>query len=248
MTRQPAAVPGAPPSACTPWLTVIIPTLNEAETLPRTIRALQPGLASGAITIIVVDGGSEDETVSIAQGWGCTTLHCTRGRARQLNAGARLASTDHLWFLHADTLPPPDWLEQLQAAAQRQQPACFRLQFDHARHWSWLTLFGWMSQFDVQAFRYGDQSLFLPRSTFLAVYGYREEMSLLEDNDLVRRLTQRGNRPRVLTGRVTSSARRYERHGVVFTQSVYVGLYLAYRLGFSNARLKSVYDWAFSST
>lgn len=248
MTRQLTVIHEASSSVSTPWLSVIIPVLNEAETLPRTLRALQPALASGAITIIVVDGGSEDKTVTVAQRWGCTTLPCTRGRARQLNAGARLARTEHLWFLHADTLPPPDWLRQLQQVAKEHRPACFRLQFDHGRRWSWLTVYGWLSRFDLEAFRYGDQSLFVTKSQFLAAGGYREDMSLLEDNDLVRRLAQRGNRPRVLAGRVTSSARRYQRFGVIFTQSVYVGLYAAYRLGLSNARLKRIYDWAFSST
>ena len=248
MTRQLAAVPQAPPGACTPWLTVVIPVLNEAITLPRTLRALQPALASGAITIIVVDGGSKDDTVSIAKRWGCTTLPCTRGRARQLNAGARLARTEFLWFLHADTIPPPDWLSLLSVAARNRQPACFSLQFDHARRWSWLTVFGWLSRIEVDAFRYGDQSLFVSKPMFLATGGYREEMNLLEDNDLVRRLTRLGNRPRVLAGQVTSSARRYEQNGVVFTQSVYVGLYLAYRLGLSNRRLRRIYDWAFSAT
>ena len=245
MTARPEHDSDDPKTTAGPWCSVIIPTLNEAGHLPSTLRLLSPALQCGEIEVIVCDGGSTDDSVRISRSYGCTTIHCTRGRARQMNAGARTASTPYLWFLHADTLPPDGWLEVLRSAKASEVPACFSLRFDGERNSVWLRLFGRMSGWDVPAFRFGDQSLFISASLFRRIDGYREELRLLEDNDVVRRARRAGAGFRVLDGKVTTSSRRYERHGVVFTQTVYVLLYGMFRAGVPQRRLGRVFDWAF---
>lgn len=227
------------------WCSIIIPTLNEEKSLPATLNRLKAAKPSFPVEIIIADGGSTDRTLEIATAHGCTTVHCTSGRARQLNAGARIARGDYLWFLHADTLPPPDWPQQLQLAKRTKSVAAFPIKFDHAGPYSPLRLFAWMSRFDVDAFRFGDQTLFVAATEFRAVNGYREDLSLLEDNDIVRRLRKGGSTLKVLNGHVVTSARRYHRHGIIFTQVVYTSLYLGYRLGLADGLLSNWYRRAF---
>ncbi|WP_245184533.1 TIGR04283 family arsenosugar biosynthesis glycosyltransferase [Neolewinella antarctica] len=232
-------------ASITRWCSVIIPTLNEASTLPVTIGHLAAEMRSGGIEVIVADGGSTDGTVSIARALGCVTVQSPRGRGRQMNHGASQATAPYLWFLHADTTPPADWVRQLRKAATTGATATFPLRFATKRRFSLLHVYGWLSDFDVEAFRFGDQSLFVTAQNFRSVGGYDEGMSLLEDNDLVRRLGKSSGRLSLLDGHVTTSPRRYRQHGVAFTQSMYVFLYLAYRAGASNGWLLRRYQRAF---
>ncbi|OAV45819.1 hypothetical protein A3850_006340 [Lewinella sp. 4G2] len=228
-----------------PWCSVIIPTLNEAATLPATLEALGDVQGEGGLEVIVVDGGSEDSTLAVARSYGCSTLLGTRGRARQMNAGAMIAKGPFLWFLHADTIVPPNWESELRDAIDLGLPAAFRLRFDYQKRYSPLRLYGYLSRFDLQAFRFGDQSLLVASADFKSVGGFDEGMELLEDNDLIRRLKQHCGGFHLLGATVTTSARKYRKHGVVYTQLVFVGLYLAYRLGAKNDRLLGWYRRAF---
>ena len=187
----------------------------------------------------MVDGGSTDGTREIARSLGARVIHCTRGRARQMNEGASQARGQSLYFLHADTLPPVDWLEQLRAHGPL--PCCFRLRFAGQEGMSLLRLYAAFTRFDVQAFRFGDQSLWVRREEFFAVGGF-PNWQLLEDNELVRRLRRRYGFI-VLDDHVTTSPRKYLRYGFVRTQATYVLLYTLYRLGASQARLSGVYRW-----
>ena len=221
---------------------IIIPTLDEAATLPTTLARLGAALKGCApYELIVADGGSTDGTVAVATGTGCRVVRTGTGRARQLNAGAAAARGDNLFFLHADTLVPQDFHHYLDS----ELPASFRLAFQGDHRSAWLRLFGWCSRFSLGAFRYGDQGLLVSAVDFRAVGGYREELRLFEDHDLVRRLTRYRGGFRVLPATVVTSARRYESYGVVFTQSVYVLLYLLYRLGTTQDVLAGLYQRAF---
>lgn len=219
----------------TPWCSVIIPTLNESRHLATTLSRLGAATHPGRYEVIVADGGSTDATVEIARRCGAGVVHCTRGRALQMNAGARAARGKRLYFLHADTLPPDNWLALLQAADPR-IPHCFTLAFDGPRN-VWLRLFGWLSSWDIDAFRYGDQSLAVARNDFFAVGGYREELLVFEDYDLCKRLRQRCGALMILPGKVITSARKYRMHGIWATQSFFVMMYVAYRMGVPQYRL-----------
>ncbi len=224
------------------WCSIIIPTLNEATALPATLARLRTALAGTAdYEIVVTDGGSTDGTPRLARQLDCRVITAPTGRARQMNAGARVAHGHCLFFLHADTLVPEDLSDHLCGL----QPASFRLRFDGRDNSAWLRFFAWCSRFSIGAFRYGDQGLVVAAATFRAVGGFREDHSVFEDYELARRLKYHCRGFRVLPAAVTTSARRYERHGVLYTQCIYVLLYVLYRLRLGQDRLTNIYRWAF---
>ena len=224
-----------PPTAA-PWCSVVIPTLNEAACLPATLRRL----AGHQLEVIVSDGGSTDATVALARAHGARVVVSPPGRADQLNAGARIARGTHLLFLHADTLLPPDFTAILRAG-RTDLPASFRLRFGGDHRSRLLRFYGYCTRFDVAAFRFGDQGLWVRRQDFAAVGGYPSGWRLLEDNELVRRLRRHRGGFRVLPSEVITSPRKYLRHGTLYTQCVYVTLYVLYRLGAGQRVLDRTY-------
>lgn len=224
---------------------MIIPTLNEARALPATLATLATAWPDDQPEILVVDGGSTDATREIAVAAGARVINSSPGRARQLNAGARSAVGQWFYFLHADTLPPADLPRHLRAAAQNDTPACFFVRFDEQAASQWLRLFSHLSRWDVDAFRFGDQSLFVSRQQFYAAGGYREDHELLEGHEMVRRLRQTTGKFRVLNASVSTSARRYLTFGVLYTQAIFVLLFSLYRLGASQLFLQRLYRRAF---
>jgi len=228
-----------------PWCSIIIPTLNEEERLAVCLDALARDLPADLIEVIVADGGSRDKTLEVAKAWGAITVLCTCGRARQMNAGARMARGHFLWFLHADTLPPPHWLAQLRVGASSGLPACFSLRFDQGEKSWWLRFFAWGSRQKVNAFRFGDQSLFVAASEFRVMGGYREDHLLMEGHEMILRLSRALGDILLLPASVTTSARRYLRYGVVRTQLVFLLIFCLYYLGVAQPRLRRLYEWAF---
>jgi rSAM/selenodomain-associated transferase 2 len=219
---------------------VIIPTLNEAGQIERTLARLTATLPTDLVTeIILVDGGSTDQTVALARNFPVTVVHGTCGRARQMNLGARHARGDSLYFLHADTLVPEDWWRCCRDG--NGYPGCFRLRFSGQQDRFPLRLYAWFTRFDLNAFRFGDQSLWVRSVDFRAVGGFRDDWHLLEDNDLVRRLRGFRGGFRVYRRAVTTSDRKYRANGFVYTQVVYTLLYVLYRLGAGQRRLLRLY-------
>lgn len=218
---------------------IIIPCLNEADNLQELLPLLK-GLFQGvAHELIVVDGGSTDLSRMICLQNEATFIRATRGRAYQLNAGAQLANGNYFYFLHADTRPPADVLKWLKKAEEKSLPAaCFRLTFDDRQ--PFLRLLGWFTRFDLNCFRFGDQSLLVAADHFRKVGGYDESMALMEDNDLVVRLKQQG-RFVIFPEAVTSSARKYQQHGAIYLQAVYVLIYLLGQWGVTQAKLVQLY-------
>ena len=218
-------------------VSLIIPTYNEAAHIGALVGYLR---RAGATDILVADGQSTDGTVLAAARAGATVLRCPRrGRAAQLNYGAGRAGGAVLYFLHADTTPPPDFLARIGAAvAGGAGSGCFRLRFDH-RHW-FLRANAWATRFNVLPVRFGDQSLFVRRAVFEAAGGYRADFQLLEDQEIVGRL-RRLAPFRVLPAYVVTSARKYLKNGVFRLQGIFALLVLLYRLGASQTRLARVY-------
>ncbi|MEO6850934.1 MAG: glycosyltransferase, partial [Mucilaginibacter sp.] len=145
-------------------ISIIIPTFNEADQILTTIDQLKVVSGGEDFEIIVADGGSADKTVALAKQGGAIVLNSARkGRAAQMNAGAQQAKGDILYFLHADTIPPKGYLVDIkEAVANGFTAGCFILSFDHL-HW-FLKANCWFTRFDVDAIRFGDQSLFVTKT------------------------------------------------------------------------------------
>ncbi|MGB3800637.1 MAG: TIGR04283 family arsenosugar biosynthesis glycosyltransferase [Lewinella sp.] len=219
---------------------MIIPTLNEARFLGRTLtRLLTPPTPS--FEIIVADGGSTDETLSIARRYGAKIVKSYRGRAAQLNAGAAAASGTSLLFLHADTLLPKDYARYF-PPGDYGPPACFQLRFADQGQSPLLQFYSYCTRFHIDAFRFGDQGLWVLQRDFVAVGGYPTDWQLLEDNYLVRKLRRHRGAFRILPAAVETSPRKYLRNGIAYTQLVYTMLYTLYRLGASQWLLRKLYS------
>ncbi|QCR24706.1 TIGR04283 family arsenosugar biosynthesis glycosyltransferase [Pontibacter sp. SGAir0037] len=221
-------------------LSIIIPTLNEEASIGEVLHYLRQCLSAQSAEIIVADGGSLDQTVAQAEAAGARVVSCgAKGRAVQMNAGARAATGDVLYFLHADTYPSPDFYKLItESIGKGYKSGCFRLKFDD-RHW-FLRLNAWFTRFDVDAIRFGDQSLFVERVAFSVAGGFDEKHLLLEDQEIIKRLKKLGKFT-VLKAAVVTSARKYRQQGVIRLQAIYYLIYTLYRLGWSQPGLVRLY-------
>lgn len=221
-------------------LTIVVPTLNEAANLARLLPDLERGCPGAEI--IVVDGGSGDGTPEVAAGRpGVRLLVGPRGRARQMNAGARAAEGDTLLFLHADTRLP----DGAAAAIARglAEPGTvggrFDVRLDSPR--ALLRLVAWLmnARSRLSGICTGDQGIFVRRADFEAVGAY-PDIPLMEDIELSRRLKRRG-RLAALRLRVTTSARKWEREGPLRTIGLMWALRFLHFCGVSPERLHRWY-------
>jgi rSAM/selenodomain-associated transferase 2 len=222
-------------------VSVIIPTYNEEGTIGRLVAYLFENADPVLLQeILVVDGGSTDGTVAEAERAGARLLRSPRkGRAAQMNAGARAAKGEVVYFLHADTFPPRFFCRDIrQAIGQDFFCGAYRLTFDYP-HW-FLRLNAWFTRFNLSFFRFGDQSLFVKKDLFERVEGFREDLVLLEDQEIIYRLRQ-ASKFKIFRRSVVTSARKYLENGVFRTQMVFYLIYLFYQLGFSQQRLVSIY-------
>lgn len=222
-------------------LSIIIPTFNEEAAIGLLLLYLQQH-TSPDTEIIVADGGSQDATCAIVNVEGAQVVHCQqKGRGPQMNAGAAASTGDILYFLHADTFPPAAFETHIKQAVQQSiGSGCYRLRFDFP-HW-FLQLNAWFTRFDVDAIRFGDQSLFVRRDIFSSAGGFNEQLVLLEDQEVISRLRKIAPFA-VLPQQVTTSARRYREVGVYRLQAGYFLVYGLYRMGVSQERLVRVYKW-----
>jgi rSAM/selenodomain-associated transferase 2 len=222
-------------------LSIVMPALNEAAGIAHTLSRLQRLRARGH-EVIVVDGGSTDATPDLAAPLADRVLRAPRGRARQMNDGARHARGEVLLFLHADTRLPDDADATILEGLARSGRAWGR--FDVAiegRHPLLRVISAAMNlRSRVTAVCTGDQAIFVERSRFEAVGGF-PPIALMEDIALSKRL-RRGARPLCLRARAVTSGRRWEEHGVWRTMALMWWLRLCYFLGASPERLRRVYE------
>ena len=218
-----------------PRLSIIVPVRNEAATIREALEALAP-LRSRGHEVIVVDGGSEDGSASLAQP-ACDALLVTPpGRALQMNRGALVASGEALLFVHADTRLPERADELIFAALARAQWGRFDVRIA-SRH-RLLVLVGCAMNLRsrLTGIATGDQAMFVRREAFCGF----PELPLMEDIALSRLLKRRG-RPACLRARVSTSARRWEARGVLRTIWLMWRLRLLYALGAPPQRLARDY-------
>jgi rSAM/selenodomain-associated transferase 2 len=222
-------------------LSIIIPTLNEAENIVATLQALAPLRARGA-EVIVVDGGSTDETAARARPGADLVLSAPRGRALQMNAGAARAGGAILLFLHADSVPPREADTLIVDGLNRTRRNWGRFDVRIAGSHPLLRVVERAMNLRSRwtGIATGDQGIFVTRSLYTAAGGY-PEIPLMEDVALAKRL-KRFSAPLCLKHHVTTSARRWEKHGVLRTILLMWRLRLAYWLGADPRRLAMRYQ------
>ena len=219
-------------------LTIVVPVLNEARGLAASLQALAP-LRSRSHEVIVVDGGSDDASAAIAAPLADRVLRAPRGRAAQMNAGARAASGDVLVFLHADTRLPPDAEQAIFLAMQAHCWGRFDVEIE-GRHPALRMVAAAMNlRSRLTGVATGDQAIFVRRADFPGF----PEIALMEDLALSALLKRRG-RPACLASRVRTSGRRWESRGVLRTVLLMWRLRLLYALGVAPDRLARQYrEW-----
>ena len=219
-------------------LTVIIPTLNEEMNLQRALDSV--GSPSDNLEVIVVDAGSSDHTVEIAQRHGCKVFVGNPGRANQMNAGAAIATGDHLLFLHADTRLPNGYrFEVERVLATPVACGAFPLQIDAPGLALRMVESGVAFRSRLLQMPYGDQALFFRSADFYAQNGFKQ-MSIMEDYELVDRMRKTG-RIGLTSKPVKTSARRWVKKGILRTTFVNQLCVVAYRLGFSDSTIARLY-------
>jgi rSAM/selenodomain-associated transferase 2/rSAM/selenodomain-associated transferase 1 len=219
-------------------VSIIIPTLNEAALIGRTIRAaLRPG-----VDVIVADGGSTDGTREIAAASGTLVIDAPPGRGSQLNAGAARARGSVLLFLHADTFLPSDYLDAVcrAMADPRVIVGAFRLRIDRCGLLLRLVETGVRIRCALFRTPYGDQALFLRAGSFRQLGGFAD-IPLMEDADLVDRAGAVGE-IRIVRDAVITSGRRWESAGVLRMTLINLACLVGFRLGVSPARLAAWRD------
>lgn len=226
-------------------ISIIIPTLNEANNINSLIEHLQKNATNGYhIEIIVVDCGSDDSTQQIVLDYAQTDsriklLKSKKGRAKQMNLGARKATGNIFYFLHADTFPPKAYDQLIVEQVKKQnQAGCFRMKFNSS-HW-WLKLAGWLTKFNHKACRGGDQSLFITKELFETLNGFNEKFTIYEDQDFINKLYVLKEFT-VIQKWITTSARRYETNGVWKLQYHFWTIYIKKFFGASAEDLYAYY-------
>ncbi len=220
-------------------LSIVVPVLDEAARIDDALAALAPLRAQG-VQVIVVDGGSRDATVARCEGATDVVLASSRGRARQMNAGAQGAAGDALLFLHADTTLPPNALALIQDALTHRAWGRFDVRITGRSRW--LPLIAALMNLRSRAtgIATGDQSIFMRREAFDAVGGFPDQ-ALMEDIEISKRLRARYSAPACLRARVVTSGRRWDQRGAWRTIVLMWRLRWLYWRGVSADRLAAAY-------
>ncbi len=234
-------------------ISVIIPTLNEAENIGELLIYLLDNSATHNIKeIIVVDGGSVDGSQEIVTNFLHTKhsetstrtdiklLFSKKGRAKQMNLGAKHARGEILYFLHADSFPPKNFdtliLKQLK---NKKDAGCFRMRFDNPN--PVLKVSQWFTRFNMRICRGGDQSLFITKTFFDKLGGYDEQYRVYEDNEFIGRVYRAGNFL-VVPEYIMTSSRRYKKNGNWRLQYHFTRIHLKKLLGASPDELYQYYQ------
>jgi rSAM/selenodomain-associated transferase 2 len=224
-------------------ISIIIPTVNNARQLNYLLGYLRRVPFVEYISeIIVSDGNSSDGTAEIAQSYDDVKVVNSEigGKAVLMNAGAKIATGTILYFLHPETMPPRDFAYEIVNHYENGHASgCFRLQYDHS-HW-FLRMNAWFTRFNVSLFRSGDQSLFVLRTLFNAVGGFREDHILLEEQEMIGRISGAGSFV-VIPRYITSSAKKYLETGVYRLQGIYFYIFTLYIFGVSQNHLLRMYE------
>lgn len=192
-------------------VSIIIPTYNEEANILQLVNYLQKHADDRLAEIIVVDGGSRDQTVQVVRkaGFRCIISE-KKGRAAQLNCGYRMSKGSLLYFVHADSIPPKNYLDDLFRAIEEGYAAgCYRFRFDSDK--LLLKINSYFTRFDRIMCRGGDQTLFITRDLFEKLGGFRDDFMIMEEYDLIQKI-QRKVKFKIIPNDVIVSARKYDKN------------------------------------
>ena len=221
-------------------ISIIIPVFNEEAAIAELLTFLSRCKGIDNAEIVVVDGGSTDTTAKVVNSFGVKFFESPqKGRASQMNYGASQAKYEILYFLHSDTFPPKNFIEQIKRGVNKgYQSGCFRLSFGISH--PVLQFYSWFTRFDVDFFRFGDQSLFTERELFERAGGFDEKLLVMEDQEIVKALKRQG-KFKILKDSVITSARKYQKVGVIKLQVIFLMIVILYYLGVNQITIVHFY-------
>ena len=245
VSSPPVAAP-APPLAeaqrtiAREQISVIVPTYNEEAVIGSLVQHLLTERSDGLEEVLVIDGGSTDRTVAVARQAGAQVHRSPdKGRAQQMNFGARIARGSVLYFVHADTRPPSGYVENIRhSVLAGHQIGSYRSRFCSSH--PLLKLNSYFSRFDRFTCRGGDQTLFVTRSLFERLGGYDDYYIVMEDFDFIRR-ARRQARFQVMPRDAHVSARKYDDNSYARVTVANFIVFSMFRVGFSPQRLLRTY-------
>lgn len=211
-------------------MSIVIPTYNEQENISSLIHYLKENSSESIIEIIVVDGGSEDRTVEFASKAGAMTVFSPgKSRAIQMNYGASLATGDLLYFIHADTLPPLSFEKDIKkAVAEGFGLGRYRTIFD-SKSW-FFKLNAFFTRFDLFICYGGDQTLFINKNLFTSIRGFKTDMRIMEDYEIVERARKVAKYKIIQKGALIST-RKYKTNSWLAVQKANYKIVKMYKRG-----------------
>lgn len=222
-------------------ISVIIPVINEAKNLRELIPFMKQNGGAFIADLIVVDGGSTDNSCQVAEALGAYVLHSEiKSRAVQMNLGAEHAKGNTLFFVHADTRPLKSFAEDIQLARIKGYKAgCFRYHFDSPS--LLLKLNSWFTRFNGIFSGGGDQTLFITTDFFNKLGGYDSGFCLMEDFELVQRIKRKA-KFHIIQKSMLVSARKYENNSWLRVQLVNLFVFVLFYFGAKPEKLNKLYS------
>ncbi|HBQ59650.1 MAG TPA: hypothetical protein DD671_08505 [Balneolaceae bacterium] len=219
---------------------IVIPAYNEEKQIGALVSYLSARADGYEQEIIVVDGGSSDQTIKVAEREGARVVRSPKkSRANQMNYGAEVAEGKVLYFLHADTYPPATFMQDIRRKIEHgYKCGCYRLSFDDSH--PVLKIYCWFTRLDWDAFRFGDQSLFVEKALFHKADGFDEKLLVMEDQEVVTRLKKHAQFC-VMKKQVVTSARKYQRFGVFRLQLIFAIIVVLFYMDISQEVLAHFY-------
>ncbi len=222
-------------------ISIIIPAYNEVENITALINYLIKNKTDNVAEIIVVDGGSNDDTVQLAIKAGAVAVVSPqKGRAAQMNYGAATAKGDVLYFIHADTFPPASFANDIIGAVQKGfQLGRYYTKFNSPK-W-YLKINAWFTRLDWFICMGGDNTLFVVRTLFENTGGFKQEMRIMEEYEFCHRLRNSGAAYKIFNNAALVSARKYEGKSWLRVQLANRKIVKMYRKGASQADMVETY-------
>lgn len=221
-------------------ITIIIPTYNEAGNIGKLINYLKANSNDSVAEIIVTDGGSTDNTIEIAAAEGATAvLSPGKGRAAQMNYGASLAKGEVLYFIHADTLPPEKFANDIvKAISSGYNFGRYKTRFLSRN--PILRINEWFTRFDLFICYGGDQTLFIKKDLFNELCGFKPDMLIMEEYEFCKRAKEKG-RYIIMKDSALISARKYEKNSWFKVQLANYKVVNMYKKGASQQSMVELY-------